>query len=198
MKFSIEYWRERKLKPLLTRVLGIQFRYRSETSKVRHLLLPFCIGNGCDVGFGGDKISKHNCLGIDYAIPYANTGRDAVDIACDVIAQDIPVADSSFDYVYTSHLIEDFPVTKDALKKFTRLLKLQGNLILVFPNQKKYEAHCSAKGLPMNPHHIHEDMGLEFMRNELKTLESVSYEEIYINDCSIDYNVIMVLKLTNK
>ena len=33
---------------------------KSETSKVRSKILAYCNGYGCDIGFGGDKISKIN------------------------------------------------------------------------------------------------------------------------------------------
>ena len=73
--------------------------YPSETSKVRHLVLKYCVGKGCDIGFGGDKVVKQNCLGIDYAKPYAYTGKDKVDIPCNVGSEPVPVADNTFDYV---------------------------------------------------------------------------------------------------
>src|SRR6478735_5409993 len=107
----------------IKRKLGIKEIYPSETSKVRHLVIDFCQGQGCDIGFGGDKIKKENCTGIDYAQPYAYTGKDKVDIACDVMNEKIPVADNTFDYVYTSQLIEDFTDTKQALEDFIRILK---------------------------------------------------------------------------
>ncbi|TAG12159.1 MAG: hypothetical protein EAZ41_04945 [Sphingobacteriia bacterium] len=111
---------ERKIKGTLSKYFRIKFTTKSETAKVRSRVLSYCIGKGCDIGFGGDKISKVNCVGIDLPQPYTTTGKDGVDIGCDVIREEIPVADNTFDYVYTSHLIEDFTDTKDALRKFIR------------------------------------------------------------------------------
>src|SRR5579872_7341715 len=88
----------------IRRKLGIGEQHRSETSKVRHLVIAYCQGHGCDIGFGGDKISKTDCIGIDYANPYANVGNDKVDIAVDVMKESIPLANDTFDYVYSSHL----------------------------------------------------------------------------------------------
>lgn len=186
---------EKKLKGTLGRWFGIRFQGPSETSKVRHWVLPYCIGKGCDVGFGGDKIMKVNCDGIDFEQPYTYTGKDKVDIACDVINNEIPVADNYYDYVYTSHLIEDFVDTKDALKKFIRILKDGGNLVLVFPDQPKYEMYCREINIPMNPYHIHADMGYDYMLAKLNELDSISYETLYSNNCEIDYNVVMALKI---
>ncbi|MEO7531930.1 MAG: hypothetical protein ABIS69_10980, partial [Sediminibacterium sp.] len=81
---SYVYALERKVKGTLGKWFGIKFQGPSETSKVRSLVLSYCIGKGCDVGFGGDKIKKADCDGIDYEQPYTYTGKDKVDIACDV------------------------------------------------------------------------------------------------------------------
>ncbi|HYE55928.1 MAG TPA: methyltransferase domain-containing protein [Chitinophagaceae bacterium] len=182
----------------IKRKLGIPEQYPSETSKVRHLVLSYCVGNGCDIGFGGDKIKKENCTGIDFATPYAYTGKDKVDIAVDVMKEPIPVPDGTFDYVYTSHLIEDFHDTTSALTEFIRILKSGGNLILVFPDQQVYERHCLRTGQPLNAHHVHQDMGLELMRRRLKEVPGIGVQELYTSNCEIDYNVIMVCKITKQ
>lgn len=182
----------------IKRKLGIKERYRSETSKVRHLVIGYCNGHGCDIGFGGDKIKKEDCIGIDYANPYTHTGGDKVDIACDVINEKIPVADNTFDYVYTSHLIEDFKDTKKGLEEFIRILKPGGNLILVFPDQKVYEAYCKRTGQPLNLYHVHKDMSMAFMYDVLGRITGLSVETLFTSDRQIDYNVVMVLQLKNK
>jgi ubiquinone/menaquinone biosynthesis C-methylase UbiE len=184
-----------KLIRKIKRKLGIKEIYSSETSKVRHLVINYCQGQGCDIGFGGDKIKKEDCKGIDYAQPYAYTGKDKVDIACDVMNEKIPVNDNTFDYVYTSHLIEDFTDTKQALEEFIRILKPEGTLILVFPDQKLYEEVCYKTGQSLNIHHIHKDMGLAFMYTRLQEIPYITYDNLFISNCEIDYNVVMVLKV---
>ncbi|HEX8460700.1 MAG TPA: class I SAM-dependent methyltransferase [Segetibacter sp.] len=179
----------------IKRKLGLKEYYASETSKVRHLVINFCIGYGCDIGFGGDKIKKENCVGIDYAQPYASTGKDKVDIACDVMKENIPVEDNRFDYVYSSHLIEDFVDTKAALTEFIRILKPGGNFILVFPDQPQYEKHCKLTGQPLNTHHVHKEMGLTYMLKEMDKFENLKYNVLYTSNCEVDYNVIMVLHI---
>jgi predicted SAM-dependent methyltransferase len=178
----------------LKRKIGFTSTYPSETSKVRSMVLQYCIGHGCDIGFGGDKI-KNDCIGIDFSTPYANTGKDIVDIPCDVINEQIPIQKDTFDYVYSSHLIEDFENTKEGLEKFIKILKNEGLLILIFPDQKKYEKHCKRTGQPLNTYHKHADMGLHFMLNVLKQLQEVSYQLVFQSNCEIDYNVILVVKI---
>ena len=184
-----------KLIRKIKRKLGIVSSYKSETSKVRQIVLEYCNGEGCDIGFGGDKIKKENCIGIDLQIPYTKTGIDLLDIACKIGEEPIPFANDTFDYVYSSHLIEDFADTSDALKKFIRILKNEGNLILVFPDQPAYEKYCKAIKQPMNPYHVHADMGYAYMKKRLDEISGIRYEELFSNDCEIDYNVVMVLKI---
>jgi SAM-dependent methyltransferase len=185
---------ERRLRKLARR-LGFRRPHKSETAKVRHLVLDYCKGHGCDIGFGGDKIVKQDCIGIDYAQPYTATGQDAVDIACDVIREKIPVPDNTFDYVYSSHMIEDVEDTNAVLREFIRILKPGGNLILVFPDQSKYERHCRRTGQPLNMCHVHADMGLTFMHQRLNELADIRYTPLTESNCAIDYNVVMVLKI---
>ena len=184
-----------KLINKIRRKLGLRIIYPSETSKVRHLVLPYCKGYGCDIGFGGDKI-KDDSIGIDFASPYAHTGRDKVDVACDVIKEPIPLPDDEFDYVYTSHLIEDFEDTGKGLREFIRILKPGGNLILVFPDQQKYEKRCRQTGQPLNQYHKHAGMGRDFMLTELDKLSTIRYTVLFESDCEIDYNVILILQIT--
>lgn len=173
--------------------LGFPIYGKSETSKVRHLVLKYCNGYGADVGFGGDKIKK-DAVGIDLPIPYAFAGKDKVDIPCDLSKEKIPVPDNTYDYVYSSHLIEDFEDTASVLKELVRILKPGGNLILVFPDQIEYEIYCSIKKEQPNPHHIHGAMGLYFM-NGVVLSSGIKFELLFVSDCNIDYNVVLALKI---
>lgn len=184
----------RKFVRVVRRLTGRQKRYPSETSKVRHLVLPFLCGKGCDIGFGGDKVTK-DCVGIDLPRPYAHTGGDRVDVPCDVMREPIPLPDGSFDFVYSSHLIEDFADTGAALREFTRLLRNGGVLALVFPDEPTYRAHCRATGTPLNTFHVHADMGLAFMQRALHALPGVHIETLFASDRAVDYNVVLVVRV---
>jgi len=188
---------QQKIKRKLYGLLGIREKHGSETAKVRHLVLNYCNGYGCDVGFGGDKIKK-DAVGIDFAKPYAFAGDDKVDIACDLSKDAIPVPDNTYDYVYSSHLIEDFEDTERILKDFIRILKNNGNLILVFPDQPEYERICQLTNQPLNIYHVHKDMGFDYMMNCLKNLEQQglgSAELLFKSNIEIDYNVVIVVKM---
>lgn len=185
----------RKLRRFVLRLLGRAPVYPSETSKVRHLVLPWCVGHGCDIGFGGDKVRNDDCVGIDLPRPYAHTGGDAVDVPCDVMRQPIPLPDASFDYVYSSHLIEDFADTGAALREFARLVRTGGVLVLVFPDEPTYAAHCRATGTPLNTYHVHADMGLLRMKRELAALRGLRAEVVFESDRAVDYNVVLVARI---
>lgn len=175
--------------------LGLPVIHPSETAKVRQWVLPYCEGFGCDVGFGGDKVKKEACLGIDYAQPYAHAGKDKVDVAVDLHKELIPLPDNHFDYVYTSHLIEDFQDTARVLREFIRLLKNGGNLILVFPDQKVFEEHCNKTGQALNPYHVHGDMGYDYMKAQMAGIQNIITQMLFSSNCEIDYNVVMVYKI---
>ncbi len=191
----VYYLLKRKVKGTLEKKLNIRLNYGSETQKIRHLVLPFCEGYGCDVGFGGDKIKKEECDGIDYPRPYTQVGRDSVDIGVDVINEEIPVSDNTYDYVYTSHLIEDFTDTTAGLRKLIRILKNGGTLILAFPDQGVYEDYCYQRAIPLNPFHKHAKMGLEYMMACLNEVNNAEFEILFQSNCEIDYNVILVLRV---
>jgi len=187
------------VKRRIRKILGIKAKHGSETTKVRPLVIGYCEGFGCDIGFGGDKIKKESCIGIDFATPYAFAGDDKVDIACNVGKEPIPVESNYFDYVYSSHLIEDFEDTAGVLSEFIRILKSGGNLILVFPDQQEYEKVCRQTGQPLNTYHVHSNMGFTYMMNCLEGLKAKQHfgmELLYKSDRAIDYNVVMVLKIT--
>ncbi len=184
-----------RIRRFLQQHLGIKSLAESETEKVRPFVLEFCTGKGCDLGFGGDKIKKDNCDGIDYPQPYTKVGKDKVDIGCDIINDELPVADNHYDYVYSSHLIEDFEDTRAGLLKMIRVLKNDGLLILAFPDQQRYEWFSKRYGTFLNPYHKHKDMGYAYMLNCLNSITHISYSIVFESNCKIDYNVILVLKI---
>ena len=175
-------------------VLLPKLKTKSETSKVRHFILPFIqdAEKIADIGFGGDKIVS-NAVGIDYEIPYTYTGNDHVNIGCDVL-KGIPVDDHEFDCVYSSHLIEDFEDTKSILREFIRILKPNGILALVVPNEVIYRHHCLETNQQYNSHHKIDNMDANYLENTFKSM-GVNFEVLYKENLIIDYNSILIVKL---
>jgi|TARA_R110000823_G_scaffold247475_5_gene371229 SAM-dependent methyltransferase len=179
--------------------------WEGETGAVRKMVLPYIelAEKVCDIGFGGVLIIPE-AIGIDLPQMYDN--REHLippDIECDV-SEGIPVEDDFFDVCYSSHLIEDFEDTAKALVEFIRILKNNGTLVLVFPDQQKYES-LTPKNV-LNQAHIHKDMGLSFMKNVLQTMPQYKFNILFESDCQNDwlpfekrfspisgYNVVMVI-----
>ncbi len=109
-----------------------------ETSKIREKVLKFCNGKGIDIGCRDDKI-KSDSIGFD-KIHYKG-----VDIIGDA-SQKIDFPNNHFDYVYSSHCLEDIPNTRQTLTEWLRILKPQCYIILHIPHKDLYKGynadHC--------------------------------------------------------
>jgi predicted SAM-dependent methyltransferase len=140
-------------------LLGRHIPRRSETGRYRAVLEKFCVGSGIDIGFGGDPITPA-AIRMDLACPYTAVGRAPVQLGGD--CRDLYwLRDGALDYVYSSHVLEDFPEseTLPILQEWTRVLRPGGRLVLLLPDQQRYLAHCrrtgqiSPDGVVGNPHH---------------------------------------------
>lgn len=140
----------------------------SETSKCRSRLAPYCVGYGLDIGFGGDPITEH-AIRVDLAMPYSQVGQYPVQLGGDASKLNW-FRDGTLDFVFSSHLLEDFRDTITVLEEWLRVLKPSGRLIIFCPDEQRYRAHCIATGQPYNEHHVHEDFSLAFVRRALSAL----------------------------
>ncbi len=152
---------------------------RSETSRHRALLAPYCAGYGLDIGFGGDPITP-SAIRMDLPSPYTRVGRAPVQIGSDCRALSCWRADV-LDYVYSSHVLEDFPEHETAaiLREWTRVLKPGGHLVLLLPDQQRYLAHCrrtgevDADGVVGNAHHSIAHFSLAYVDSIAAQLENL-------------------------
>lgn len=140
-------------------LVGRHLPRRSETGRYRTVLEEFCVGAGIDIGFGGDPITPA-AIRMDLATPYTTVGRGSVQLGGD--CRDLYwLRDNVLDYVYSSHVLEDFPEseTLPILREWTRVLRPGGRLVLLLPDQQRYLAYCrrtgqiSPDGVAGNPHH---------------------------------------------
>jgi predicted SAM-dependent methyltransferase len=155
----------------------------SETSLVRESLKRWCVGNGVDLGFGGDKIIP-SAIGIDMPNPYTHLGEDPVQLGGD--ARNLYwFKDNVLDYVYSSHLLEDFIDTENILKEWLRVLKVGGHLVLYLPDEQVYSAHCKATGQPHNDGHKLAHFGLDHV---IKSIEQTGYKTLLIHSTRIINN----------
>ncbi|MEW5806425.1 MAG: methyltransferase domain-containing protein [Acidobacteriota bacterium] len=179
------------LRKLRCLVLTIRFRIfgrkpaRLETSKARarrireNFFEEYCKGQGLDIGYGGDLLAP-NCRGWDFEHGDAQFLRK--------------VKDSSFDFVYSSHLLEHMEDPSVALKNWWRVLKPGGYLLLYMPHRELYEKRNT---LPSrwNPSHKHfflpyrdeppDTIGLvPLIERSLK-----NFRIVYVRECSEGHTI---------
>jgi SAM-dependent methyltransferase len=169
----------------------------SETAKWRHLFLPYCKGNGIDIGYGGDPIVPESItFDREWSHPsHARVGERHQDITGDAAIIDKLVKPRIFDYVYSSHCIEDFNDTKDVLNRWIELLKPGGYLCLLFPDEQRFRFVSSARNID----HVHLDMGLDYMVKILTNIPNISIiesQELFSSKdgSQPDYNCMIVAK----
>lgn len=163
--------------------------YQSETSKYREELKNFCEGYGIDIGFGGDPI-KSSAVTIDNPQGcMAHCGDHPMNLAGD--ARKLGwFRDGVLDYVYSSHCLEDFENTKEILIEWLRVLKTGGKLVLLLPNQKRYEETCEKAGVEPNAAHKIKEFGLDYVK---KVLEEISGTKVIFEKDNLgEYNFALV------
>lgn len=169
----------------------------SETAKFRALLAPYCAGIGFDIGFGGDPIVP-NAITIDLARPYTRVGSGRQILRLD--ARDLaPICDGCADFVFSSHLLEDFAWCDihRALAEWRRILRPGGLLVAVCPDERRYREHCQAIGERPNEHHTIEDFSLLSFRVFLSVFCPAEWVEVFTQDATMeDYSWCLVARKT--
>lgn len=132
--------------------------YQSETARYRHLTSPHCVGLGLDIASQGDPVVPYawslDLPPTEFATYNSNNPpRGPIQLHGD--ARQLPIADASLDFVYSSHLLEDFPDWEPVLKEWVRVIKPGGKLVVLIPDRERWVAACAA-GQPPNDAHRHE------------------------------------------
>jgi predicted SAM-dependent methyltransferase len=169
--------------------------WSSETSKCRSRLAPFCIGYGVDIGFGGEPIVEH-AIRIDLPEPYAKVGNQPVQLGGDA-ANLHWFRDRVLDFVYSSHLLEDFSDTEAILCEWLRVIKPGGKLILYCPDEQRFREHCEKTGQPYNLHHRIKNFSFAYVKELLERLgeNDFVHENPHVDDYSWELVLIKKQKL---
>lgn len=115
-----------------------------------------------DIGFGGDPIVPH-AICMDLPVPYARYLKHFQHLHGE--AENLHwFRDGALDWVYSSHVLEDFPDTRKVLDEWLRVVRPGGHVVLYLPDEQVYREHCRRQGKPPNAHHIHENFGLAFVK----------------------------------
>jgi len=167
--------------------------YISETSKYRHLTVPHCQGCGVDVASQGDPVVP---WAMNFELPekefaYYNSGnKPRGPIQLSGFANALPFNNDSLDFVYSSHLLEDFADWTPLLKEWVRVLKPGGKLIVLIPDRELWVAACE-KGQPPNDAHRHEGkpgelstyaeaLGLKVLEDRLTNVFEGDYSILFV------------------
>ena len=169
---------------------AISISHPSETSLCRDRLSKYCQGDGLDLGFGGDPIVP-SAITVDLPQPYTSVGSAPQNLHGD--ATDLRwFKDGTLDYLFASHLLEDFTDTETILREWLRVIKPSGYLILYCPDEQVYSNHCKQTGQPYNLAHKIKDFSLKYVRGILEKIGGV--EIIHENSLVETYSFELVAK----
>jgi SAM-dependent methyltransferase len=173
----------------------------SESSRYKELTRLFCYrddglpGCGVDIASQGDPVVP---WAIQLDLPpqefaYYNSNHiPRGPIQLTGWAQDLPFESNSLDFVFSSHLLEDFLIWSPILTEWVRVLKPGGNLIIVLPDKVLWN-EAIARGQPPNCAHTHESFP-----GELSTYAealNVDVIEDHLTNCYPgDYSILFVAK----
>lgn len=165
----------------------------SETSNCRGRLQKYCVGMGLDLGFGGDPISPRS-IALDLPTPYCIVGNSPQHLSGDARSL-YWFNDAVLDYVYSSHLLEDFPASETVkiLSEWLRVIKKGGLLILYCPNQHLYLLNCQKRKSPPNNAHKIYHFGLAYVVKILQNSFEGQYSLELANEPVDDYSFELVL-----
>ena len=144
----------------------------SETNVCRQRMSRFCEGSGLDLGCGGDLIALH-AIGVDLPVPYTRVGAYPIHLRGD--ARKLWwFVDECLDFVFSSHLLEDFSETEPVLREWARVVKPGGNVVIYGPDEKVYRKHCWDNGQPYNKNHSIDDFGAAHVAGVIERMPELS------------------------
>lgn len=164
----------------------------SETALAKPVLAQYCQGLGLDLGFGGDKIVP-SALSFDTDPPYTHVGGDKQILKGDCRNLSF-LCDESVDYLYSSHLLEDFWFKEldGILREWRRVLKVGGLLVTCCPDQQVYAKHCEVTGQPYNLAHKEALFSLSTFTEALTKVGN--WETVYANPLVNTYSFHLVVR----
>jgi predicted SAM-dependent methyltransferase len=131
-------------------------RPKGETDNCRDRLVKYCEGQGLDIGCGVTKI-KPEAIGIDLYHPDADMHVDARTL-------DFYPA-NHFDFIYSSHLLEELQNTEATLRDWLRIIKIGGRIVLYQADRDFYFPLGAPECNPSHKHHfIWEDLWAIFKK----------------------------------
>lgn len=131
--------------------------------------------------------AAHNTFGVNalnvapmeefefYAQAQRDMGNDPLPIDIDAWADDIPVDDSSVDFVLSSHVIEHIPNLFSAFVEWNRIVRDGGYIVMIAPLPDALESDA---GRPLT---TYKDLKAAF--DEERSLSDISKSHFWVFDC---------------
>lgn len=171
----------------------------SETSKARHLVAHYCCGNGVDIGSGGDPVVPH-AIQIelsDEKFAWYNSGHapaTPLQFRGDNAFQDLPFKDKTLDFVFSSHLLEDFTREqwKTILPEWVRVLKPGGFLVILVPDCERWNYAIKHKNQPPNCSHAFPEPHVGELSTYAPALGLLVIEDRFTESPPGDYGIMFV------
>lgn len=167
--------------------------HQSETSVARPVLAKYCEGLGLDIGFGGDPIVP-TAITMDMPNPYTTVGgsKQILRGSCSDLSG---FCDGALDYIYSSHLLEDFTYAElvPIITEWKRVLRVGGFIVTNCPDQKKFLAHCALTGQGTNDAHKEQDFSLKNFKGRVLALTGPWIIELEMKDVH-PYSWYLVIK----
>ena len=160
-----------------------------------HLPCRLPEAKGIDIGAGGDPLNAW-CWTLDLPAPYTAVGATPQILRGTV--RDLSMfCDSALDYIYTSHLLEDFhyPEMCAILRDFARILRPGGHVLLYLPDEPIYRAQTSP--LIRNRAHKEPDLCCEIFRRNV-VAHCPPLIEVHANPHCETYSWEMILRKPEK
>lgn len=136
----------------------------SETAKYRSLTAVFCYdefgnpGAGVDIASQGDAVVPW-AMSFDLPEPefsrYSSGNPPKGPIHLRGHATRLPFDSASLDFVYSSHLLEDFEDWLPVLNEWCRCVRIGGHIVILIPDKELWNAAIQ-RGQPPNCAHKHE------------------------------------------
>lgn len=141
----------------------------SETAAARNRLKEYIVGDFIlDMGFGGTSCHPR-AVTLDMPNPYCPSLEGHRQILRGSYAAMPYICEDAFDTLWSSHCIEDWTIPEQIIlvNEWKRILRCEGNLIIIAPDEKVYAEHCRNSGQPHNDNHKISDYSLQKFKDEV-------------------------------
>lgn len=169
--------------------------FHSETAKYRHLVVKYLAGCGLDVASQGNGVVPWGFqldLPVEAFLKYSSGNQPATPIQLRGYCENLSIiASGSLDWLFASHILEDFADWNPVLREWVRVIRPGGHLVILVP-EKRLWAAAIARGQSPNCSHRHESEGPGELSGFAEALGLEVIEDRLTNCCEGDYSLLFV------